>query len=124
MTIQTTATAHTHTNGDIRPPMISNQRFAELNRQIQSVRDEDPSAICPTPIQLLIVEERGQIWNYATGQAEDPDPCDHSEDPDISAPIPLPRRAHLVDGRLRVPIIGTLSAAGIGVYTVNEEEGK
>ena len=120
MTVQTTATAHTHTNGDVHRPAISSQRLAELSRQIQTVRDEDPSAICPTPLQLLTVEDRGQIWNYQTGQAEDPDPCDHSEDNDISAPIPLPRRAHTVDGRLHVPIIGTISRGGIGVYIVNE----
>jgi hypothetical protein len=108
-------------NGDARRK-IHSPRLAELSRQIQTIRDEDPSAICPTPFQLLIVEERGQIWNYETGQAEDPDPCDHSEDPDISLPIPLRRRAHIVDGRTRVPIIGTISRGGIGIYTVKDDE--
>jgi hypothetical protein len=109
------------TNGNVQRPIVSSRRLAELARQIQTVRSEFSAAICPTPFMLMTIEERGQIWNYQTGIAEDPDPCDTAPAEDIGEPIPLPRRGHIVDGRTRVPIIGTLSARGIGIYTVKDE---
>lgn len=37
---------------------------------LAEIQSEDPTAICPTPAQLVDVEAQGLIWNFETGQAE------------------------------------------------------
>lgn len=49
-------------------------RLIDAQAQIEAIRAEDPSAICPSAEQLVATERAGLIWNFETGQADEPNP--------------------------------------------------
>ena len=51
-----------------------NDRLIDAQAEIDAIRAEDPSAICPTAEQLVATESAGLIWNFVTGQADEPNP--------------------------------------------------
>lgn len=96
--------------------MISQERIIDAQSEIDAIRAEDPNAKLPTPEQLIAAEDAGLIWNFETGQADEANPeADARQIKRIVVGKP-----QTVEYRgQRVPVIGTLSAKGIGIYTVD-----
>lgn len=101
--------------------MINHQRLIDAAFEIEQIRAEDPTAICPTPSQLVAAEDAGLIWNFETGQADEANPDADARQIERIADQPTVSKPETVEYRgQRVPVIGTLSARGIGIYTVND----
>lgn len=96
--------------------MIHQQRLIDAAYEIEQIRADDSTAICPTPSQLIAAEDAGLIWNFETGQADEANlEADARQIQRIVVGKPQTVQYH---GQ-SVPVIGTLSAKGIGIYTVD-----
>lgn len=100
--------------------MIDQQRLIDAAFEIEQIRAEDPTAKLPTPSQLVAAEAAGLIWNFETGQADEANPAADARQIQRIADQPTVGKPETVEYRgQRVPVIGTLSARGIGIYTVD-----
>jgi hypothetical protein len=100
--------------------MINQERLIDAAFEIEQIRAEDPNAICPTPSQLVSAEDAGLIWNFETGQADEPNPDADARQIQHIADNTATGYTQTVRYRgQNVPIIGTLNAKGIGIYTID-----
>lgn len=100
---------------DFIKDLVNQQRLIDAAFEIEQIRAEDPNAKLPTPSQLVATEDAGFVWNFETGQADEANP-----DADVRQIQRIADRPQTVHYRgQNVPIIGTLSARGIGIYTVD-----
>lgn len=96
--------------------MISQERIIDAQAEIEAIRADDPTAKLPTAEQIIAAEDAGLIWNFETGQADEANPEADARQIHRIAVAQL----ETVDYRgKRVPVIGTISAKGIGIYTVD-----
>jgi hypothetical protein len=50
--------------------VVTDAEIEQKRQEIQSVLNEDPDAIPPTPKELIALEQAGLTWNFTTGEIE------------------------------------------------------
>lgn len=96
--------------------MISQERIIDAQAEIEAIRSDDPNAKLPTPEQLIATEDAGLIWNFETGQADE---ANLDADARQIQRIVVGQPQTVEYRGQRVPVIGTISAKGISVYTID-----
>lgn len=97
----------------VAPPTY-HERLLKVAQALEDLKKEEPNVICPSPAQLLALEDLGYSWDFETGKPLlTPDKWEHLKD----WPSYTPPTADDGDGdTVKIPIVGTIGKDGIKLY--------